>query len=254
MPGHSPHRGPALSGLVASLVTGLLLLSGILVAPSVSYAAEETATPELAQVPDVRGMTGEQADAAITAAGLKPRFDVLGGEALEPYLSEVSGVPPGDRIIGSEPAGGALVTPGSTVYAWFPAELAPEPEEARTNTAQLVHTLFNLDPEEQGSSELVCTYQGEAIMKMDGGLWSLTYSGEDWHSLDGAVFVCGGGSGGNYIATGSYTLDPLTFTRDGAGCARDEFSFDGTTLSGSAHAYCGDGDVYTYEVTVGSNG
>ena len=122
-----------------------------------------------------------------------------------------------------------------------------------TGTAQLVHTLSNLDPNVQGSSELVCPYTGPATLEVVGGSWAITYSGENWHSLDGAVFVCGGGSRGYYIAQGSYTLDPLTFTLDEAfSCDLDELSFDGKTLSGVMHAYCGQGDVYTFRVTLGS--
>lgn len=251
-----PSRGtPLRSNVLVMVVTSLLILSGLVVAPGLSRGADEGATAELALVPVVAGLDGEAAAAAVTAAGLVPRLDVLGGEALEPYLAGLTTVPPGDRIIGSDPAAGAFVAPGSTVSLWFPAELALVPVEGTwTGSAHLVHTLFGLDPSEQGGSELVCEYDGEAILQMDGGLWSVTYSGEDWHSLDGPVFVCGGGSGGGLIASGSYTLDPLTLTRDGVGCDRDEFAFDGKTLSGRTHAYCGDSDIFTYEVTIGSTG
>jgi hypothetical protein len=145
---------------------------------------------------------------------------------------------------------GATVSPGTQP----PGLLVPVAVEGTwTGTAQLVHTLFNLDPEEQGSSELVCPYTGRATLQVDGGSWAITYTGESWHRQEGMAFVCGGGSGGNYIATGSYTLDPLTFTLDDSvGCDLDTFSFDGTTLSGVMHAYCGQGDVYTFTVTLGS--
>ena len=55
------------------------------------------------------------------------------------------------------------------------------------------------------------------------------------------------------MAQGTYTLDPLTFTPDSA-CNRDSFSFDGTVLSGTSYAYCGDGDVYSYEVAIDTTG
>jgi hypothetical protein len=122
-----------------------------------------------------------------------------------------------------------------------------------TGTAQVVHTLFNLDPGEQGSSELACTYTGRATLQVDGGIWSVIYSGQNQHDLDGAVFVCGGRSGDAYLAEGTYTLDPPMFTLDEARkCGLDTYSFDGKTLSGVVHAYCGPGDVYTFTVKVGS--
>ncbi len=125
-----------------------------------------------------------------------------------------------------------------------------EPLEADPGgTAQLVHTLANLDPGEQGASELVCTYDGSATLTLDGGMWSVVYTGEDWHGLDGAKFVCGGGTGGAILGRGSYTTDPLAFTLESS-CDRDVFLFDGTTLTGATYGYCGDNDVYTWEVTV----
>ena len=99
----------------------------------------------------------------------------------------------------------------------------------------------------------MCTYTGQPTLQVDGGSWSVIYFGQNFPDLDGAAFVCGGGSGEIYIAEGSYTLDPLVFTLDEAGsCGLDTYSFDGTTLSGVMHAYCGQGDVYTFRVTLGS--
>jgi hypothetical protein len=122
-----------------------------------------------------------------------------------------------------------------------------------TGTAELVHTLSDLDPSVQGSSELVCPYTGPATLEVVNGSWAITYEGDNGDTLDGARFVCGEGSRGYYIATGSYTLDPVTFSLDKAySCDLDEFSFDGKSLSGVMHTGCGQRDVYTYKVTLGS--
>lgn len=124
-----------------------------------------------------------------------------------------------------------------------PIELEPG------GTAELVHTLRNLDPTEQGASELACTYAGKAELEMTDGSWQVTYAGRNWHTLDGQRFVCGGDSGEYILARGVYTLSPLAFTVE-ALCDRDTFTFDGTTLAGTTHAYCGDGDVYTWQVAL----
>ena len=130
--------------------------------------------------------------------------------------------------------------------------LGPSVEGTWLGTADLVHTLFNLDPDEQGSDTLVCNYSGQAELSIDGGQWSIVYSGENWHSVDGAVFVCGGGEGGAIIASGTYTLDPLTFVPDAeTACDLDQLNFDGATLSGVSYAYCGDSDVYSFSVPIG---
>jgi hypothetical protein len=215
------------------------------------------------------------ATAAILAAGLVPNVtEMMSGDAPDPKIF--------GKVVGSSPRVGSKVAKGSTVELYVQATVvttspppspvaSPEPptpspeaqspdplvpvtvEGTWTGTAQLVHTLFGLDPGEQGSSELVCTYTGRATLQVEGGRWSVIYSGEDWHDLDGAVFVCGGGSGGDYMGEGTYTLDPLMFTLDEAGsCGLDTFSFDGKTLSGVKHAYCGQSDVYTFTVTLGS--
>jgi len=118
-------------------------------------------------------------------------------------------------------------------------------------TAQLVHSLLNLDPDEQGSGVLVCPYVGEAVLRMNGGMWRLSYVGENWHRLEGPVFVCGGGEGGGLLAGGTYTLDPFTLIKEDR-CDRDEFSLDETTMtmSGTTYGSCPmDSDVYTYELT-----
>ena len=50
---------------------------------------------------------------------------------------------------------------------------------------------LNLDPDEQGSGVLACPYVGEAVLRMNGGMWSLWYEGENGHHLEGPKFVCG---------------------------------------------------------------
>jgi hypothetical protein len=122
-----------------------------------------------------------------------------------------------------------------------PIELEPG------GTAELVHTLRNLDASEQGTSELVCTYSGKAVLEMADGWWQVTYEGENWHGLSGARFVCGGGTGGAVLASGETTAGPLTFVSWGE-CDRDTLDFDGEVLSGTTYAACGDDDVYTWEV------
>ena len=121
-----------------------------------------------------------------------------------------------------------------------------------TGTAQLVHTLFGLDPDEQGSSELVCTYTGRATLQVDGGSWSVTYSGQNWHGLDGAVFVCEGGRARPTSPKGRTHSTRSCSHSTRRSCGLDTFSFDGKTLSGVMHAYCGQGDVYTFTVKLGS--
>ncbi|MEX1336004.1 MAG: hypothetical protein AB1Z66_11960 [Candidatus Limnocylindrales bacterium] len=125
-----------------------------------------------------------------------------------------------------------------------PVELEPG------GTASLVHTLRNLDAGEQGTTELVCTYDGRAVLEMADGWWQVTYEGEGWHTLEGARFVCGGGGGdGAILASGDYTTGPLAFSSWGE-CDLDTFAFEGEVLSGTTHASCGDGDVYTWEVAL----
>ena len=226
-------------------------------------------------VPDVIFKERSVATAAILAAGLVPNVtETMSGGDPSPKLF--------GKVVGSTPRVGSKVAKGSTVELYVEATVVttspppspvassepptPSPavqspdalvpvtvEGTWTGTAQLVHTLFGLDPDEQGSSELVCTYTGRATLQVEGGIWSVTYSGQNWHDLDGAAFVCGGGSGEAYIAQGSYTLDPLMFTLENAGsCGLDTYAFDGKTLSGVMHAYCGQGDIYTFTATLGS--
>lgn len=135
--------------------------------------------------------------------------------------------------------------------AMFRARIEPIDLESGGN-AELVHTVGNLDPEEQGSSELVCTYTGDAVLTMhdDWGEWTLVYEGENWHKPSGKQLVCGGGSGGQMLASGTFTRAPLEFTAADSGCDRDIFMFDGETMTGATYANCGDSDVYTYEVEV----
>jgi hypothetical protein len=125
-----------------------------------------------------------------------------------------------------------------------------------SGTASLVHTLFNLDPDEQGSSELVCDYTGTSQLEMDGGMWQLLYTGQNWHVQDGLAFACGGDtSSGTVIAAGTYTLDPLEFSLDdNFVCAGDQFDFDGQVFSGVFNQFCSPqpSDVYTFAVTLGS--
>ena len=124
-------------------------------------------------------------------------------------------------------------------------------------TAQLVHTLDNLDPTEQGSTSLECTFDGLAELQMDGGEWRVLYHGESWHSLDGAVFVCGGGDSSTAgIVGGSYTTDPLTFSLDEYYLACDDnvLNFDGVTMSGVSHDYCGNSNVYSFNISLGEPG
>lgn len=148
-----------------------------------------------------------------------------------------------------------MLTPQSSAEAEDACTVDPAGFETCTSsgTAQLVHTLFDLDPDEQGASTLECPYTGIAELRMDGGWWQVVYRGEDWHHQEGLAFVCGGGSGGDIIAAGPYTIDPLSFSLDeGFACGDDTFSFDGTTLSGVMHAYCTNRDVYTFSVTLGA--
>jgi hypothetical protein len=122
----------------------------------------------------------------------------------------------------------------------------------------VVHTLFNLDPDEQGSSELVCNYTGTSQLEMDGGMWQVLYTGQSWHVQDGLVFACGGDiSSGTVIAAGTYTLDPLEFSLDdNFVCAGDQFEFDGELLSGVFNQFCSPqpSDVYTFAATLGPSG
>jgi hypothetical protein len=245
--------------------------------PTLALAVDPTQVatdPTVVTVPDVILKERSVATAAILAAGLVPNVtETMSGGDPSPKIF--------GKVVGSTPRVGSKVAKGSTVELYVeatvvttspppspvassepptpsPAAESPDPlvpatvEGTWTGTAQLVHTLFGLDPDEQGSSELVCTYTGRATLQVDGGSWSVTYSGQNWHGLDGAVFVCEGGSGEAYIAEGSYTLDPLMVTLDAGSCGLDTFSFNGKTLLGVMHAYCGQGDVYTFTVTLGS--
>ncbi len=54
------------------------------------------------------------------------------------------------------------------------------------------------------------------------------------------------------IARGTFTTDPLEIALDEQyECDLDDFSFGGRTISGTRHDHCGEGTVYTHNVTVG---
>ncbi|QBI51895.1 Stk1 family PASTA domain-containing Ser/Thr kinase [Streptomonospora litoralis] len=70
--------------------------------------------PEQTGVPDVSGMTQEEAQSALSDVGLTPSFQQEPSEDVEP-----------GRVTRQDPAAGTEVDPGSTVTVW----LATEPEE-----------------------------------------------------------------------------------------------------------------------------
>lgn len=146
-------------------------------------------------------------------------------------------------------AGALLVAFGGVVAA---AAQVPPPyvENNSTGTAELTHTLSNLDPDEEGATSLVCRFTGESELQMDGGQWSIIYRGESWHRVDsGGSFVCGGTFRDDLVITsGTYTLDPLVMTLDDRdlACASNRFEVIDGVVSGTMSPYCGGADVLTF--------